>query len=47
MQPQQGYLRKLTRFGFALIAIAMLTLPASASAVSTRARRPPRRSTGC
>ena len=33
MQPQQGYLRKLTRFGLALIAIAMLTLPASASAV--------------
>ena len=33
MQPQQGYLRKLTRFGFALLAIALLTLPASASAV--------------
>ena len=33
MQPQQGNLRKLTRIGFALMAIAMLTLPASASAV--------------
>ena len=33
MQPQPGYLRKLTRFGFGLIAVAALTLPTSASAV--------------
>ena len=33
MQPQQGYLRKLTRLGLGLIAVAALTLSASASAV--------------
>ncbi len=33
MKPQAGYLRKLTRFGFGLIAIAALTLPTTASAV--------------
>ena len=33
MQPQQGYLRKLTRIGLALIAVIALTLSASASAV--------------
>ena len=33
MQPQQGYLRKRTRLGLGLIAVAALTLPATASAV--------------
>ncbi len=33
MQPQQGYLRKLTRLGFGLIVLAALTLPTTASAV--------------
>src|SRR5829696_231977 len=33
MQPQLRYLRKLTRFGFGLIAVAALTLPTAASAV--------------
>ena len=33
MQLPHGYLRKLTRLGLALMAVAMLTLPASASAV--------------
>ena len=33
MQPQQGYLRTLTRLGVGLIAVAALTLSASASAV--------------
>ena len=48
MQPQHGYLRKLTRLGLALIAIAMLTLPASASAVlDAQQLRLQRRSTGC
>ena len=34
MQPQQGYLRKLTRLGFGLIVLAALTLPMTAAAVS-------------